>query len=263
MVNPSRIFEELEGDFIAALKACRQRLSGESVHTLRTAARRLETLLQRVKEHDPSEELSAAIEGALGVLKTIRRAAAPVRDLDVQRVLLAETQHAHPGTKGRRLAREAAEVLVSLRKDRRGAVQGLRKVLRGSGYEAVSALTTVGAGLDGGVWGSQLRAVRRRIRESGVRLRMRSRKSLHDYRKRMKFARYLAEMEEGPAAGRIAREVKRVVDAIGRWHDWTLLRSRAKQVLGGQAELFRVLRRERDRSRHRAVGQVKRLPGRL
>jgi CHAD domain-containing protein len=45
--------------------------------------------------------------------------------------------------------------------------------------------------------------------------------NLHDFRKRIKKVRYLAEICGGdPECGRIAAQMKKLQSAIGRWHDW-------------------------------------------
>jgi CHAD domain-containing protein len=84
--------------------------------------------------------------------------------------------------------------------------------------------------------------------------------SLHAYRKRSKFSRYLAEMEEGSApAERFAKGMKKVLDAIGAWHDWMLLTQLARETIGKSWALVRALKEEREGALRRAVGAVERL----
>lgn len=48
--------------------------------------------------------------------------------------------------------------------------------------------------------------------------------NLHDFRKRIKKIRYLAEIHGAdPACSRIGVQVKKAQDAIGEWHDWDVL----------------------------------------
>ena len=48
--------------------------------------------------------------------------------------------------------------------------------------------------------------------------------NLHDFRKRIKKIRYLAEIYRAdPACGRIAAQMKKAQAAIGEWHDWQVL----------------------------------------
>ena len=53
--------------------------------------------------------------------------------------------------------------------------------------------------------------------------------NLHDFRKRIKNVRYLADLHSDDArCVRIASQLKRVQDAIGEWHDWQILAQTAK-----------------------------------
>ena len=54
--------------------------------------------------------------------------------------------------------------------------------------------------------------------------------NLHDFRKRIKKVRYLAEIHSAadPACGRIAGKLKKLQAAIGEWHDWQILARTAK-----------------------------------
>ncbi|MBS1805048.1 MAG: CHAD domain-containing protein [Acidobacteria bacterium] len=48
--------------------------------------------------------------------------------------------------------------------------------------------------------------------------------NLHDFRKRIKKIRYMAEIHAAdPVCDRIAVQVKKAQDAIGEWHDWQVL----------------------------------------
>jgi CHAD domain-containing protein len=48
--------------------------------------------------------------------------------------------------------------------------------------------------------------------------------NLHDFRKRIKKVRYLAEIRGAdPECGRIATQMKKLQSAIGEWHDWEAL----------------------------------------
>jgi hypothetical protein len=48
--------------------------------------------------------------------------------------------------------------------------------------------------------------------------------NLHEFRKRLKQIRYLAEFHRGdPACQRIATQLKKAQTAIGDWHDWEAL----------------------------------------
>ncbi len=74
-----------------------------------------------------------------------------------------------------------------------------------------------------------------------------SEESLHRYRKRIKAARYLAEMKDAsPDTRRLANHLKQILDLIGRWHDLLLLAEEATALLGRRAILTQAIRAERD-----------------
>lgn len=100
-----------------------------------------------------------------------------------------------------------------------------------------------------------LRSARRL--EGSLRLEDVSGKSLHRYRKETKAARYLAEMEGTSEAARsLAKRLKQVLDAIGRWHDLMLLAREAKAALGKQSRLAEAIAMERDRALRDAVREI-------
>ena len=97
-------------------------------------------------------------------------------------------------------------------------------------------------------------------RQSAQRLDVDDPESLHAYRKRSKFSRYLAEMEGGSAeAEEFGKKMKGVLDAIGAWHDWMLLTQLAKKTVGKPSGLAKAVKKERESALRRAVGAVERL----
>lgn len=74
--------------------------------------------------------------------------------------------------------------------------------------------------------------------------------NLHDFRKRIKKVRYVAELHPDDAdSSRIAAQIKKVQTAIGEWHDWQVLARTARhgrQSKGTDlAELLQSLTEER------------------
>jgi len=73
--------------------------------------------------------------------------------------------------------------------------------------------------------------------------------SLHEFRKRIKTVRYLAEFftPADPLAGRLAATLRRMQSAIGEWHDWQAMGKMASRTLKGHdrknslAELLETL----------------------
>lgn len=71
--------------------------------------------------------------------------------------------------------------------------------------------------------------------------------NLHDFRKRIKMIRYLAEIHSSDAAcAQIAAQMKKLQSAIGEWHDWQVLAQdvREKYRMKGLAELLEAIARE-------------------
>ena len=94
---------------------------------------------------------------------------------------------------------------------------------------------------------SLLKEARAVERDSATSLEIGDPESLHAYRKSSKSARYLAEMEEGSApAQQFAKEMKKVLDAIGAWHDWMLLTQLAKETVGKSSALVKEVKKERE-----------------
>jgi CHAD domain-containing protein len=74
--------------------------------------------------------------------------------------------------------------------------------------------------------------------------------NLHDFRKRIKKVRYLAELHSDDAEStRIAAQIKKVQTAIGEWHDWQVLARTARHGQHSRdaelAELLQSLTEER------------------
>ena len=67
--------------------------------------------------------------------------------------------------------------------------------------------------------------------------------NLHDFRKRIKKVRYLAEIYQDvePACRRIAAQIKKVHAAIGEWHDWQVLARIAKQGRHAEGDELREM----------------------
>jgi CHAD domain-containing protein len=256
MVAPKLIFERLKGEFLAAMEACRERPKKEAVHSLRTSARRIEALLGATKARRRGDaEFGRKVARTLKALKPIRQAAGPMRDVDVQRELLA-------GLAGRRsgledLVGEGRKVEAALKRDRKEAEAELVSRIDGTRDAAIEALNGLASTLISSEWKLLLKDAKAFERKAAKRLDIANPESLHDYRKGAKFARYLAEMDDSAAAKHFAVSIKRVLDAIGRWHDWMLLAEVARETVGKASTLAGALRKERNRSRGRAIRLVK------
>ncbi len=84
--------------------------------------------------------------------------------------------------------------------------------------------------------------------------------SLHSFRKQIKAARYLAEMDNASApAKRLAQQLKKMLNSIGRWHDWLLLGQEATSAFGKHSLLANAIRAERNRAWTLAIRSVENL----
>jgi CHAD domain-containing protein len=265
MVFPERIFEHLQSEFFAALGACRKKPRPKAVHALRASARRLQALLGAAKLRRPGDaKFARKADKALKSLKPVRSAAGPVRDMDAQRDLLAGVVKVlGAGTDGSAmndLTTEIRQLEAALKKRRKAAATELMSVIRKSEQQELRKLSLLQTYVFKEQWKSLLKDARDIVEQSTEGLDPDDTESLHQYRKRTKNARYLAEMEEQSAtAERFAKRVKKVLDAIGRWHDCMLLTDLAGETLGKSSTLSKYLKKERDRSLRVAVRSAKNL----
>jgi CHAD domain-containing protein len=265
MVEPGKILEQLHGEFFAALEACRVRPEPKAVHRLRTTTRRMEALLTTAKHRrNGGAKLARKIDKALKALKPIRGAAGPVRDMDVQLGLLeglVKTAGAsmQVGDRGA-LEAEGQKLQARLKRSRKNAVKKLRHVIENVEMKQLQLLSLLQTELSELKWMFLLKDAVAIEQSSSRGLDVGDPESLHDYRKRSKVSRYLAEMENRSAeARRFRKKMKGALDAIGAWHDWMLLSQLAKETLGKSSTLAKAVRQERDRALRRAVGAVERL----
>jgi CHAD domain-containing protein len=264
MVNPGSIFEELHGELAISLIACRADPDKRAVHSLRTTTRRLEALLRAVQQDHPhSASLQRTVKEALRPLKSLRRAAGPVRDMDVQRGLVATiaASHGHTETEAerRKLKADCGDLDHRLRRRRKRLAKDLTSTAKEFELTLEAALEPVRGTLKklGGT--PLLEAAKGLTEQSSMHLKEITRGSLHRYRKQTKAARYLGEMEKtsGPAK-RLAKRLKSVLDSIGRWHDWMLLAQEAKAAVGKGSMLTKAIKTEQNGTWLLAVRSVER-----
>jgi CHAD domain-containing protein len=216
--------------FNIALAHCCEGVEPDAVHRLRTGARRLQAMLEACLREEPGAGLEEPARAWMHQLKQLRRAAGPVRDLDVHLKLLKDWIGSPRPT-----AEE--EKLDTWLKDERHRLaqrmqKEIRKKQRGLAERQAAFLTALDR--------------KRRIRsprpadtvalEAFVRaadaMPMLDAENLHDFRKATKKARYIAESGAGKE---VATALKRIQDAIGEWHDWLCLSQEAKSALGEDA----------------------------
>jgi CHAD domain-containing protein len=194
-------------------------------------------------------------------LKQIRRAAGPVRDLDVHRKLLENlVGKAAPCGDANPLPKPAetkqAEMLDEwLKNERKHLARGMQKEIRkrqhGWAERQTAVLNAVGSVPREGVrTGRSADAVALEDFVIAIdAMPLLDAENLHEFRKATKKARYVAESaaEKGPYSS-VAKALKRVQDGIGEWHDWQRVLEEARTALGKDApDLTAHLEREVER----------------
>jgi CHAD domain-containing protein len=223
----------------ASLRAVSQAATPRNVHFFRTSSRRLEAYAELGAGPAARRLRKLSIR-----FERPRKLAGRVRDLDVQMELLRGLQLERDRDARRRLLAELAQ--------RRDAAE--RKLAKELDAETVSDFLQRIS--------KAKRAERQLGAEPGLGLRERAwdkaqelcaalpqefpsveEKNLHKLRLAAKAVRYTAEQAFPlPAARDLAGAMKEVQDAIGRWHDWMILRKRARGVASSDSVLCRRLR---------------------
>ncbi len=228
----------------------RKKPQAETVHQIRTTARRLEALLEAHADHAGPAQPKLAKR-----LRRLRRRAGRVRDLDVQMTALRTVKIGRDAARKTQLmdhlaaerARRERKLIAALDDDSLRKLR--RQLLRAQAVVAPpenpsSAIDSPArlrrrAPLD--PLPMALRAFARLARETGPL----TEANLHEFRTRGKRIRYIAEMAgDDPQAKRMVKELKRMQDAIGEWHDWLVLTQKAEELFadGGESPLLSALR---------------------
>ncbi len=300
------------------LELCAKDPTVDAVHDVRTGTRRVEAMLDTIlratspaprrripanaaddgSDAQPHTEASAeevtdllqvAAERWLRLLKRIRRAAAPVRDLDVHRKLLETLtggghRQAKPEAESAEASQEpaltdsadsAAAAKAAWSPEEQLAAQielqaddfdaWLKHTREDNARALVKSARKWAGKLDGHLAAiEEAMRSRRQRRSSGdaavhaleafARLAAHMQQlhagNLHDFRKGAKKARYMAEAGgDDEYAGAVGKALKKLQDEIGDWHDWLVLAEEAQKALGDQG-LELTARIEAQRDEH-------------
>jgi CHAD domain-containing protein len=211
------------------LKVASQNSRGVSpkiVHRLRTTSRRLQSILAVQANGD---------DKLYKQLRKIRRQAGKVRDLDVQLAALKALEV--PAA-----AAEQGRVATALQRKRRKTARSLREFLTDyrrrlrkafPDKQAASAPSIPGANVSVTPGPNPLLDALSGFAAASRAHKVESAGDLHAFRIAAKKARYTAELAgDVPESANAIAALKQVQDAIGEWHDWTLLASTADELLG-------------------------------
>jgi CHAD domain-containing protein len=292
-------------EFQSVVERCSENPEVERVHRARTTSRRLQALVESLLREvgAAGKSMQSPARKWLRQVRHIRRAAAPVRDLDVHRGLLAEilkelpkkssrslppqnavgritessllidaqeSSSAQPATENERLLHQAESLEAWLRKQRGTQAELLQKQLarrveklarRQSGFfSSIPAETE----FSGGTRSAATLALESFVRVSAS-FPVIDSANLHEFRKLIKRARYIAESDGvDPRARMIGKAFKRIQDSIGTWHDWQCLAEESATALdGGGADLTAWLNAKAAYELSAAFRVTERLRGRL
>ena len=282
------------------LEKCATNPDVDPVHDVRTGTRRVQAMVEAMmRERNDDDAFKEPAEKWLQMLKRMRRAAAPVRDLDVHRKLLHKLVKYGSKNEGAGLAAPASDAAVVgpspdvveapstalpvssvahqaehldawLHHARQHNAAGLKK----RAAKQLAKFDEEAGALETAV--QQGRRTRRHPRSAAVvalesfarlvhEMQQLDEGNLHDFRKGAKKARYIAESAaEDAHAIAVGKALKKLQDEIGDWHDWLVLGDEARAALGDEKnDLISLIDAERDRHYVLSMKTVNRLRGRL
>jgi CHAD domain-containing protein len=271
--DPRAHLTALANAFNAAMAQCVADADADAVHRVRTGSRRLQAMLEAMLRENATFALNHPARPWLRQLKQIRRAAGPVRDLDVHRKLLENLvgKAVPPDSDSNPLDKQAEMLDDWLKSERKHLARGMQKQIRKRQHGLAERQTAVLNAI-GSVPSETVRTGRSAdavALEDFVRavdaMPLLDAENLHDFRKATKKARYVAESatEKGPYSS-VAKALKRVQDAIGEWHDWQCLLEETGGALGKDAlDLSAHLEREVERHYRAAIKTTQTMRARL
>ncbi len=248
------------------------------VHKLRTTTRRVEAQLVLLEQLPGLPEHTREAAEVHRLLRRVRRAAANVRDLDVQADTIVadmpDSAAVHDGTRGDQIRKEARRLLKKLLKRRKQEAADLEGTLRAESESLSLALRAMLQVISVEEPGERKRNVftpadlSERIQawfaaqsarvlhmdkhpnrsHALQRLQHLDEPTLHDLRKAAKQCRYMAEsLPEGSSfARKLADRFEYLQEAGGLWHDWVMLEMLSARVHGRKAPLTERYRNHRD-----------------
>ena len=198
----------------------------KNVHSFRTGARRIETLLRELTPQRTRND-----KKLLALLGRVRKRAGRVRDIDVQ---LAALRSLKVPQQPRRKT-QLMQGLIELRAEHE---KKLRKALtKDTVREIGKRLQRASRNLDLKTSRDPLSVARKMLAPMAHPDGPLTEELLHQYRILGKRARYAAEFAaKSPEADRLIAGLKRAQDAVGNWHDWFTLMQTAAQRLGDVRE---------------------------
>ncbi len=223
--------------------------SPETVHDLRTTARRIETLISAYSLNDRDSTKLAK------QLASLRRRAGSLRDVDVHLAAL-DAIRLDNGVRDRALLRKHLTKMRNKREKKlmRALDKAVSKGIEKKMTRTEERLTTVSDGFRATDYLGQALSKFRNLAESHPHL---TEATLHRFRIDCKRIRYVAEISSDPAAAKlVVSRLKSIQDAIGDWHDWLTLTEVATDVLPNTATGLMAALRTHTRSKYNEAIRV-------
>ena len=254
------------------LAQCARKPSRKSVHVLRTLTLRLRVGLEHSLEQAEDSAAALAFQRWNKDAKKLRKALEPVRNADVYLARLdslRDTQAETPVSKtplSPLCARQIAKFQDRLMRKRMAGIDKL-KLFIGAHSKRLNRLSKEMEAAIAPHMSATAPSTAQAALEIFARLTYElpslDAANLHEYRKRLKQALYLAEISAAadPVAERLTVAFRKIQNAAGEWHDWQALTLEACHVLrshGKRDGLIPVLKAREEQALHRALGQCRR-----
>lgn len=253
------------------LGECGRKPSRRRVHTLRVATLRLQAELEYcLDQHRPAAPAERAVKRWNKQGDKLRRALQPVREADVYLAKLAGLRASLAAPEelqarcSRRCLGQVGKVESRLRQMRQAAAKKLmveiedrrERLIRLSHEmeEALALQMPPGSGAE--PLAGLIASLAVEFPELGA-------DRLHEFRKRVKKVRYLADLsaDADPQVARQSVALRQMQAAVGEWHDWQVLAQKAGRGKGNSlTELLETLTAE---SLQKALSVCRRLTARL
>jgi CHAD domain-containing protein len=225
--------ERLE-EWVKLAGRCRRKPTRKRVHALRVVTLRLQAELEiDLAEIPRASHQAQAILNFNKQGERLRRVLGPVREVDVWiaklqglRASIAETAGYIPRS-SHDSARQIQRLESRLKERRIRLEKKLVVAIEQRNRGFISAAEELDAAVDGRVMDDGTNAahmILARFAEVAKDFPAFDEENLHEFRKRIKMVRYLAEMHASDrASAQIAAQLRKLQSAIGEWHDWQAL----------------------------------------
>lgn len=246
-------------DWRQLLDRCGRKPTRKRVHALRVVTLRLQAELDRDAAELPSASHQAQAIFRFGKLaQRLRRILGRVREIDVWIGMLRSLRRSmseageYVPRSTRDCIRQIERTEERLKEKRNALEQKLLAEIEKRKVQLDSAGKDAGEAVEVHHRASHTNAFEQilaRFASAAAEFPQLDENNLHEFRKRIKTVRYLAEISpRDPACTQLAAQMKKMQTAIGNWHDWQALEqdvSRRQRKRGGAlAELLEAMRVE-------------------